>query len=283
MSENNTSPQGNNSILNAFKNEFATSISPIYVNSLKREVNFREVSVTEQKSLSKIMIENEQRKDIVYDTQCNLINSLALEDGFDIYKLTEFDRIRILMEVYQNNYFHKKVEYTCKECGAKNSYEIDFDQFIQKLNAFDLKDVTYSLEDKLHNYNFILNYPNVRNISNFYKAYMKKYKGISAKQREVLDNLGNIEYINLFIKSIELVNKTTKEKKVADLSIMSYNDIEELISIFPQNIIFSDEQGVLKYIAKEFIEKINNVFAYEKCYQCGAETQEGIGSVIDFF
>lgn len=45
-----------NSILNAFKSEFSTSVIPIYINSLKRTVNFREVTVAEQKTLSKTMI-----------------------------------------------------------------------------------------------------------------------------------------------------------------------------------------------------------------------------------
>ena len=47
-----------NSMLNSFKQEFSTSVISIYVNSLKRDVNFREVTVKEQKSLSKTMIQN---------------------------------------------------------------------------------------------------------------------------------------------------------------------------------------------------------------------------------
>ena len=47
----------NNAILNVFKNEFSTTVNTVFVNSLGREVSFREVSVTEQKSLSKTMID----------------------------------------------------------------------------------------------------------------------------------------------------------------------------------------------------------------------------------
>ena len=291
MEENNTKqiqlnqnvPQGNNSILNAFKQEFSTNVNSVYINTLGEDVQFREVSVNEQKTLSKTMIENETRKDIVYDTQCALINKLALKDGFDIYTLTEFDRIRILMEIYQNNYFKNEITYKCQECGCENKYELDFSKIIERFNAFDLKDITYTLEDNKRTYIFTLNYPLVRNVSNFYKGYMKKYKNTTSKEREVLDNLGNIEYVNLFIKSIKMVNKTTKESQFADLTLMSYGDIEELISYFPQNIVFSEEDGVLKYIATQFIDKINGVFKYEKCAQCGAESKEGLGSVIDFF
>lgn len=275
--------QDANSILNMFKTEFSTSTNKIFVNSLGREIQFREVNVNEQKSLSKTMIENENRKDIVYDAQCALINRLCLEDDFDVYTLTEFDRIRILMEIYQNNYFQNEITYKCKECGAENAYTLDFSKIIDKFNDFTLEDINYQLQDKNRVYNFKLNYPSVRNVSNFYKSYMKKYRNPSDKERLVLDNLGNIDYVNLFIKEMEIVNKTTKEKHCADLTYMTYNQIEQLLSMFPQNILFADETGVIKYITKELIEKINSVFTYEKCAQCGAETKEGLGSVSDFF
>jgi hypothetical protein len=298
MSNNN--PKGNNSILNIFKNEFASTVNVVHINSLNKDVKFREVTVTEQKSLSKTMIENENRKDIIYDTQCALINKLCLDKlekeqidpisgeaktilvDFDIYNLTEFDRIRILMEVYQNNYFKNDVTFTCEECGAPNTYKLDFSKVTEKLNDFTLDDVTYYMEDKNHKYCFILNYPSVRTVSNFYKNYSRKYKGASPKQREVLDNIGNVDYINLFIKSIEVINKITGEKNIADLSIMTYSDIEELISYMPQNIIFDEEKGVLKYVATEFLEKINSAFEYEKCLNCGAVSHQSVGGMMDF-
>lgn len=298
---NNKIPSGNNSVLNAFKNEFSSTINVVYVNSLDQDIKFREVTVTEQKSLSKIMIENENRKDIVYDAQCALINKLCLDKvekiiideetglkksefiDFDIYNLTEFDRIRILMEIYQSNYFKNDIKFTCKDCGFENSYKLDFTKVINELNKFTLDDVTYYMEDRNHNYAFVLNYPTVKNVSYFYKNYMKKYKGTSQKQKEVLDNIGNIDYINLFIKSIEVTNKTNGQKNIADLSIMTFADVEELISYLPQNIIFGEENGVLKYVASEFLEKINSAFEYEKCAQCGADSRNGIGTVMDFF
>lgn len=331
---NNNTLQNSNSILNAFKNKFATKVNAIYVNSLKREVNFREVSVTEQKSLSKTMIENESRRDIIYDTQCALINRLCLEndvkkvreeareaarialpaaivaegieDGtadaanftvkftndfiqkyvsehsFDVYSLTEFDRIRILMEIYQNNYFKDEVVYKCKECGCENKYPLDFSKIVERFNDFDLSDKTYTIEDKQYVYNFVVNYPSVKNVSQFYKMYVKKYKGASAKEKDVLDNLENVDYTTLYIKQIELIDKKNGTREVADFSLMTYSDIEALIEVFPQNIIFSDETGILRYIAKNFIEKINGVFQYEKCAQCGAEAPVGLGSVSDF-
>ena len=112
--------------INALKNNFATTVRKVYINSLKREVGFREVTVLEQKQLSRIMIDNEQRKDIVYDAQCALINQVALEDGFDIYKLSEFDKIKLLIVLYQTNMFKNDIQFKCKECGTENLYKLEF-------------------------------------------------------------------------------------------------------------------------------------------------------------
>lgn len=66
------------------------------------------------------MVGNEQRKDIIYDAQCAIINSVALREGFDVYELTEFDRLKILIALYQANMFSNDVKFTCKNCGTEN-------------------------------------------------------------------------------------------------------------------------------------------------------------------
>ena len=277
-------PRGNNSILNAFKQEFSTTVNLVRVNSLGRDVSFREITVNEQKTLSKIMYQNEQRKDVVYDTQCQLINKLCLDPDFDVYKVTEFDRIRILMDIYAGNYFNNDVKFKCPECGTENVYRLDFQKLVDLLNEFSLEDVTFHAEDRTRHYTFVLNYPYVSSVSNFYKDYMKQYRNTTTKEREVLDSIGNIDYTNLFIKKVQMVKKDDPGNKlVADLTLMTYKEIEELISLFPQEIVFSENNGVLKFITTEFIDRINSVFQYEKCAACGHQTQEGLGSVIDFF
>lgn len=44
---NTPGPRGNSQILNAFKQEFSTTVNNVYVNSLKRDVGFREITVNE--------------------------------------------------------------------------------------------------------------------------------------------------------------------------------------------------------------------------------------------
>lgn len=108
--------------LNAIKSKFISTIIKIYINSLGREVNFREITVAEQKKLSRIMIDNENRKDIVYDAQCAILQSICLEDGLDIYSLTEFDKIKLLLLLYQRNMAKHDITFVCPECHSENKY-----------------------------------------------------------------------------------------------------------------------------------------------------------------
>jgi hypothetical protein len=64
---------------------------------------------------------------------------------------------------------------------------------------------------------------------------------------------------------------------------MTYTEIEKFIDMFPQNVILSENGGVISYITLKFIDRLNEVFEYEKCAFCGAKTNEGIGSLADFF
>jgi hypothetical protein len=51
------------------------------------------------------MSANENRKDLIYDSQCAIINKAALDKTFDIYKLSEFDRLKLLLALYHENMF----------------------------------------------------------------------------------------------------------------------------------------------------------------------------------
>ena len=278
-------PMGVAGILNAFKNEFSTSVNNVYVNSLRREVPFREISVTEQKTLSKIMIENENRRDIVYDAQCALIQDLCLDDTFDIYSVTEFDRIHILIEIYQKNYMNREITWTCKNCGAQNTFQLDFSKVSERLDQFDLSPIVYEVEDDLRRYKFTLAYPNVRRVSSFYKSYMMKYgKNLTDRQRSTLDSFGNLEYINLFVSKLELFRKSDNSPVCppAELNQFSFDDVERLFAVLPQDIMFSSEHGILQYIQTNLMQKMDGAFNYEKCAQCGEESTEGVASVADF-
>ena len=60
-------PPSKAALLKALEQDFATTVNKLHINSQDKEFSMREVKVSEQKTLSRIMINNEMRKDIIYD------------------------------------------------------------------------------------------------------------------------------------------------------------------------------------------------------------------------
>ena len=260
-------------LLKVLQDDFASGVTKVYVNSLGKEVAFKEVTVTQQKSLSRIMVGNEQRKDIVYDAQCATINNAALAEGFDVYKLTEFDRLKILIALYQANMFSNDVKFTCKQCGAENQYKLDFDGVLVKLDEIGLEPKVFEHDSKNYHFKFTLQYPLVRRISSFYKAYYLKHKVQSKRDVKVNENLSNMEYINLFISKIDMHVKATGASRTIDMSNYKSSDVEDLLAQFPQDALYTDD-GVLNFIANEYLKKINDSFDKHQCYACGTIQEE---------
>ena len=270
-------------LMAALEHDFATSVNRIYVNSLGKEVGFREITVQEQKTLSRVMIDNEKRKDIVFDAQCALVNKACLEPGeFDIYNCSEFDRLKLLIALYQANMYKNDVKFTCPQCGAENQYKLDFDNVLHKLDKIELKDETYNYENKNWKYEFKLRYPSVRTVSDFHKANIGKYRNANnARTIKSVDSISNIDYINLFIESIKLQNKVSGTEKDIVMSDYAVKDIEEIMAVFPQDVLYSDD-GVLQYIANNYIKKINDTFEEHTCYNCGEKYSNDINSAESF-
>lgn len=255
--------------LNAIKNKFISTTIKIYINSIGREVNFREITVAEQKKLARIMIDNEDRKDIVYDAQCATLKSICLEDDFDIYNVTEFDKIKLLLLLYQRNMVKHDISFVCPECHTENKYQIDFTNVINRLDKFDVADKEYEYENFNWKFKFLLSYPKVSRVSQFYSSrYLKMRKTNDKKVLEAVNTSLNVDYTNLFIKKIEFTDKSTGDANIIDASDYTIDELFEVISVFPQDVLYADN-GIIQHITNEFITKINDTFDKHECIVCG--------------
>lgn len=279
MSDNIVSKQ---EFMNALKQDFTTTLRKVYINSLKREVAFREITVQEQKTISRIMIDNEDRKDIVYDAQCALINKCSLDQSFNIYQLTDFDKIKLLMFLYQTNMFKNEVSFTCNECGTDNKYKIDFTEVLKNLDKFDLDDKTYDFDNGTWKFKFTLNYPSVETVSEYYKSYADKYREASKKEIDALNNQLNIDYTQLFIKKVDIIKKVDNTIKTVDAKNFTTKELLEIFSMFPQDVLYTDD-GIMTFIFNEFVKKIDDAYGKHKCGQCGAEYKNTIDGGLEGF
>ena len=69
--------------------------------------------------------------------------------------------------------------------------------------------------------------------------------------------------------------------KTVDIADYEPEDVEEIISIFPQDVLYSDN-GILKYITEEYIKKINDSFDKQHCLQCGEIHENTVNSSASF-
>lgn len=274
--------QNKTEFINVLRQNFASTVKKIYINCLKREVGFREIKVSEQKSLSRIMIDNENRKDIIYDAQCALINQVCLDEDFDIYEMSEFDKLKLMIVLYQTNMFKNEIKFVCHECGTENKYKLNFQDTLDKLDAFELDDKIFDFENDNWKFKFTLNYPTVKNISNFYRSYAKKYRTTPKNQIESLNNTIDADYINMFVKNAVILNKNTNEEQVIDFSQFTPYEITEIFSVFPQEVVYVND-GVISFITKEFIGKLNDTFQKHTCGCCQAVCDDAIDQTTSNF
>ena len=276
-------PLAKSALVDALRNDFATSVTKVYINSLKEEKSFREITVKEQKSLTRIMSANSKRKDIIYDAQCAMINTAALDKGFDVYQLSEYDRLKLMIALYQANMFQNEVKFVCEECGTENRYKLDFENVLHRLDSFELDSKTFEYENKNFKYEFVVQYPSVSTVSKFHAAYCRTHnKNVPKHEAETAESMENMEYINLFMKSVKFENKNTGKKTSVNFGDYKVSDLEEIISIFPQDVLYSEE-GVLKCIVKEFIQPMNDAFDKHECWNCGTVHEKGNTNQVESF
>ena len=93
----------------------------------------------------------------------------------------------------------------------------------------------------------------------------------------------NLEYVNLFISKVSILNKNTNAVRNIDFSQYKVSDIEDILEIFPQDVLYA-ENGVLKYIVNEYIKKVNDAFDKHEWWKCNTiHEKEGANNSESFF
>jgi hypothetical protein len=93
----------------------------------------------------------------------------------------------------------------------------------------------------------------------------------------------NMEYVNLYIKGVDMTSASTGARKSIDLTQFTPADREEILQMFPQDALYA-EDGVLKKVMDRYVKAINDSFERHRCFQCGHVNEEGdIASPEGFF
>lgn len=273
-------PTNASNIVNAFRQKMANSATPIEIPSIGKTVEFKEISTSEQKELSKIALQSDSRADIMYCAMNNLINKLAVEKGFDIKDYTEFERILVTLNLQQMNKMNPEIKYTCSKCGRENSYVLDTAKMLRNFAKTYKADQTFEVESGGRKFTFVAGWPKVVSVEDFFKNYYKKYDNSGKAIRESMDNLSQVEYITMFIKSVTVSD--ADDSITANLEDMTYNERVQIIDSMPQSILFDDNTGVVSKVIKAFVDPVNDVFKYHDCAFCGASQDGQVANLTDF-
>jgi len=268
-------------ILDILDKQLNTFPNKIYINSLDTSLVFKEVTVKEQKTLTKLIIENENNDAVLYEASLAMISSLIINrpSNFNIFSINEFDRTKLMVGLYKQNFIDDKINVKCKntDCNKEFIYNVDYDKIVKKLDEFDTSDQIFKYDTEKHYIEIVYNFPNVNRVKNYLKCLVADR---TSKKEEV--KITPVEYLDLFIKTCKLVNKETQDTIMLDLTKYSIRQIETILEKLPQSVLFDKDHGLMTEIAKNCLLKLKSVQETIKCPECGSDIIIDIG-INDFF
>lgn len=149
------------SILTNLRNSFSSAIQRIYIQSLGKTYSFREPTVRENSTLAKTVISNMKTQSVVYAATLSLIKNLCLEDDFDPRSMSEFDRLKVIVHLFSNNFFSKMLSIKCprRSCRESVKYPVAYGTLLKMMDSVDCSDIVYDNESELGKLRVVANFP----------------------------------------------------------------------------------------------------------------------------
>lgn len=247
-----------NSVQQALQEKYSTNLTDIYVPSMKKKLDFKSITVGEQKSLTKMIIDSDDNDYKMYQIILGLIKNNCVTDGFDISKLLEIDRIKILIELYQSNFYLDDANLTCENCNTINVVKTDYSKIIKILDNMDITPVDFVIGD----ITFTIAYPSVVRMSDYYKNMVGSTE------------LG-LDIYDVFISRLQTDD--------IDITFDTITEVErqELLNIIPQEVFYGSD-GLIAKVEEHVTDIFKTLTDDVLCTKCGHELSGGI-TIRDFF
>lgn len=200
------------SILKTLQLSFGTAIQRIYIESLGKEYSFREASFKETKDLSKITISNKDSPSVIYAMTLAMMKMLCLEEDFDPYKISEFDRLKIIIHLFSNNFFSKNISMKCpvKACNHSFSYSMKYGTMLKCLDSVDCSDITFENKTDFGHIHITANFPNTKRYLNLLE--LSDSESTKKKLQSIKDSA--ISEYGLMDNSFSEIDRNEKNKNV---------------------------------------------------------------------
>ena len=259
------------SALKTLQESMGSFTYPVYIPSYKETKEFRLMTTGDVMSIGK-----KSKITNGFDYQITLfalIKKLSVEE-IDIYKLTDFDRMRILLSIFMNNNNDiGNVTFECKDelCKKDIKYKIDLHTMISKIE--NPKDIVKDYNIGNLKINMTYGSPTYLDSLCFYKELEEqlKYTKDDKEARKNTENEFKKRLPLLYIKKvifngeeIDFINASEEIKK-------------EFLSIIP-NYIYDDIDDILSKNSFEIETKVRDSIVCE----CGEKMEVEI-DLEDFF
>lgn len=170
------------SILENLKNSFSSAVQSIYIQSLGKTFVFREATVKEHTSLAKTVISSMNYQSVVYAATLSMMKNLCLDKNFDPMKMSEFDRLKVIVHLFSNNFFSKNLSVKCphKACGDSVKYSMKYGSLLKMLDSVDCSDIVFDNETEMGTLRVTANFPRTSR----YLSLLESVDGMSVGDAE---------------------------------------------------------------------------------------------------
>lgn len=244
-----------NELLQLLNDNKGAHLYSIYIPSLKKEYNFKPISVGQQLTLSKLAI---QSPDQFYKAITILIQQLCTEE-LDLNILNEIDRIIILIKIKKNNITKQNLfSITCPYCKEQFTQPIDYENYIIGYESLDISDSIINVNIYDINYTIRVGFPSINTI-----LKRKERNEEELPDDDIIYNLFN------FIREITINNN-----KLEDLEEMPDKDKIVLYNELPGEIL----EELMEVILNKYDFILNKFMKHDiECEHC----QKKITDILD--
>lgn len=285
--ENSKEVLGFNDLLKALDSKVNTNVIKVYINSLDCHVTLKEIGVKESKTLSKIGIENSENQAVLYEASLAMIQSLIIDapDDFNIMNISEFDKNKLMIAVYRQNILNEKLPVKCSNCEGDFEYVVNFDEILSAMDEMDISEQKLDIETDKLKFEIFYGFPKVSRMIEYFRIlYSKKNKKL--KEDSESNSVSQIDYIDLFIKRVNIIDKenSTEANPNIELDLVNctINEALTFINHLPSVILYNSKHGAMVKINENCLQRLSSLEKKVLCPHCGEETVASIG-INDFF
>lgn len=256
----------------------AESCYNVAVPSLGKNVKFKSMTVSQKKSIAKVVIDSEAPVD-AHSIKIALIKELMLDDNIDIYKLNIIDMVAILSQIAMNNIIDfPEMKFDCAKCNNEVKFRIDYEKITNNCMSFKMNNLEKEYEMCNVKYKFSLSESLMQDVLMFLTI-----KNLLAKQYNMNDKDDLEKYSEEILPyyTTSCINAVYINGENVDN--MDFKSKIEMLSYIPADFMYNANSGLIKLAISNFSpNRYDSLFNVVTCPFCD-DKKEGLLTIENFF